>query len=317
MIRTKDVNKIYKNGFHAVNNLNLKVGYSDIFGFLGPNGAGKTTTIRMLDGLLTPSSGEIKIGGWDIQENPLEIKRMIGVVPESHGYYSWMTAREYLEYFSDLFRNGEKQDDYIQELLENVGLSDRQDSLISQFSRGMKQRLGIAKALVNQPKIIFLDEPTLGLDPNGQREIQQLLKSINQEKRITIFITSHQLKDIEVLCNKVCIVKAGELIEQGSIPQLQEKYMPGYTIEMQTSANLNLLHILQGIPKIERVFLGEEGQIVIVMEKGREENFYTKMKHDIIAQCMSAGIDIETIRKKKLSMEDIFFRATREENQEK
>ena len=136
-----------------------------------------------------------------------------------------MTAAEYLEYFSSLFDSKADNRDYVLYLLDRVGLSEKRNVPIGQFSRGMKQRLGIAKSLVNRPRIIFLDEPTLGLDPRGQFEIQQLLKEINRSDKITIFITSHQLKDIEVLCSKVGIVKNGRLVEQGSIPELQRKYM--------------------------------------------------------------------------------------------
>lgn len=203
MIEAKNVTKVYKNGFKAVSNLNLKIEKGDVLGFLGPNGAGKTTTIRMLDGLLEPTSGEVIVNGVNIKENPTQIKNMVGVVPESHGYYYWMTAKEYLQYFSSLFDKDKVQNEYIYYLLERVGLADKKDVLVGQFSRGMKQRLGIAKSLINKPEIIFLDEPTLGLDPRGQKEVQQLLSDINKNEKITIFITSHMLKDIEVMCNKV------------------------------------------------------------------------------------------------------------------
>lgn len=244
MIQTEDLTKVYKNGFKAVNALNLHVAEGDIFGFLGPNGAGKTTTIRMLDGLLIPSSGKAMISGMDITKHPIEIKRMIGVVPESHGYYYSMTAREYLSYFSSLFDVKKDNRKYIDELLDRVGLGDKMDVVVGQYSRGMKQRLGIAKSLINHPRIIFLDEPTLGLDPRGQHEIQQLLLEINQSDKITIFITSHLLKDIEVMCNKVCIVKNGVLVEQGSITELQEKHMAHYTILLNTSNNQESAKIL-------------------------------------------------------------------------
>ena len=217
MIETQSITKTYRNGFAAVKGIDLQVGTGDIFGFLGPNGAGKTTTIRMLDGLLSPTTGKAFIDGIDIQKDPLAVKSIIGVVPESHGYYYWMTAKEYLQYFNSLFNKREKNDVYIDELLKKVGLADKKDVPVGQFSRGMKQRLGIAKSLINRPKVIFLDEPTLGLDPRGQREIQQLLLDINQNDGITIFITSHMLKDIEVLCNTVSIVKDGQMVEQGSI----------------------------------------------------------------------------------------------------
>ena len=189
MIHTKNLTKIYKNGFKAVDNLNLHVGEGDIFGFLGPNGAGKTTTIRMLDGLHEPTRGTVKIAGMDITRDAIEIRKLIGVVPESHGYYYSMTAKEYLEYFSALFNAAKDNQEYVEYLLKRVGLYEKRNVAVGQFSRGMKQRLGIAKSLVNHPKIVFLDEPTLGLDPKGQHEVQQLLLEINRTDNYIYYFT--------------------------------------------------------------------------------------------------------------------------------
>lgn len=225
MIKTESATKTYKNGFTAVDKLNLQVAKGDMYGFLGPNGAGKTTTIRMLTGLLTPTSGRVFVDGMNVVERAVDVKKIIGVVPESHGYYYWMNPAEYLVYFGALFgiskMEAAKRAD---ELLDKVGLAEKKKVPIGQFSRGMKQRLGIAKALINNPKVIFLDEPTLGLDPMGQRDVQNLILNINKNENITVFITSHLLKDIEALCNKVCIVQKGKLIEQGSINELKKKY---------------------------------------------------------------------------------------------
>lgn len=225
MIRTENTTKTYKNGFTAVDKLNLHVDKGDMFGFLGPNGAGKTTTIRMLTGLLTPTSGRVFVDGMNVSERAVDVKRIIGVVPESHGYYYWMNPMEYLMYFGALFgidkTAAAKRAD---SLLEMVGLGEKKKVPIGQFSRGMKQRLGIAKSLINNPKVIFLDEPTLGLDPMGQKDVQNLILNINKTEHITVFITSHLLKDIEALCNRVCIVQQGKLIEQGSIDELKQRH---------------------------------------------------------------------------------------------
>lgn len=314
MIRTEDLTKVYKNGFKAVNGLNLQVAEGDIFGFLGPNGAGKTTTIRMLDGLLVPSGGRAFLAGMDVCERPVEIKRLIGVVPESHGYYYSMTAREYLSYFSSLFDVKAYNRKYIDFLLERVGLAEKANVTVGQFSRGMKQRLGIAKALVNKPRIIFLDEPTLGLDPRGQYEIQQLLLEINRADRITIFITSHLLKDIEVLCNKVCIVKNGTLAEQGSIPELQQKYMAHYTMLLNTSDNQKAYPLLERMDSVRRIAVCEDYRLEVKLVKGLSDEQINQAKHNIMNAMFSASIDIEEMTRKTLSMEDIFFRATERKN---
>ncbi len=225
MIQTKSLEMTYPNGFKAVNGLDLTVGERDIFGFLGPNGAGKTTTLRMLTGLLKPTHGSVSIDSIDPQKAPLEVKKKIGILPESHGFYNSMNAIEYLTYFAKLYQIPKKEYvSYIRDLLNKVGLSEKTGVPIGQYSRGMRQRLGIAKTLIHKPQIIFLDEPTLGLDPIDQRDIHELILEINREMNVTVLITSHLLKDIEILCNKVCIVKSGILLEQGSINDLKDKY---------------------------------------------------------------------------------------------
>lgn len=309
MIQTENVSKVYKNGYKAVDNLSLQVNAGDIFGFLGPNGAGKTTTIRMLDGLLEPTSGKVIINGIDIRKNPIDIKRVVGVVPESHGYYYWMTAKEYLQYFNSLFNSKDSNDKYIDYLLEKVGLGDKKNITVGQFSRGMKQRLGIAKSLINKPKIIFLDEPTLGLDPRGQKEIQQLLLDINKNDNITVFITSHLLKDIEVMCNKVCIIKKGILVEQGSIKELQDKYMSHYTMLVQTSDNEKALSMLSDVGKIRSVITCEDG-LEVKFVRGLSDSQIGEVKHQMLSTVFTHNIDIKEMSHKSLSMEDIFFKAT-------
>ncbi|MDD4496355.1 MAG: ABC transporter ATP-binding protein [Eubacteriales bacterium] len=309
MIQTEHLEKVYKNGFKAVTDLSLHVEKGDIFGFLGPNGAGKTTTIRMLDGLLEPTAGKVCINGVDIRKNPIDIKRIVGVVPESHGYYYWMTAKEYLQYFNSLFNSQKSNDKYIDDLLEKVGLVDKKNVTVGQFSRGMKQRLGIAKSLINKPKIIFLDEPTLGLDPRGQKEIQQLLLDINNNDNITIFITSHLLKDIEVMCNKVCIIKNGVLVEQGSIKELQDKYMSHYTMLVQTSDNDKALSMLSDVEKIRSVITCEDG-LEVKFVRGLSDSQIGEVKHQMLSTVFNHNIDIKEMSHKSLSMEDIFFKAT-------
>jgi ABC-type multidrug transport system ATPase subunit len=232
LIKTKNLRKVYDNGFEAVNCLSLNVNKGDIYGFIGPNGAGKTTTIRMLIGLIEPTSGELEVSSLNVRENSEEIKKHIGVLPESHGYYEWMTGSEYLLFFSALHGINKKQKKKkAEELLELVSVTEKANVKISQYSRGMRQRLGIARTLIHDPEIIFLDEPTLGLDPQGQKDIEKILLHLNQEKGVTIFITSHLLKDIEKICNRVAIVKTGTLIEENSVHDLLDKYKNEIQIE--------------------------------------------------------------------------------------
>lgn len=315
MIETHGLTKVYKNGFKAVDGLDLKIGEGDIFGFLGPNGAGKTTTIRMLDGLLQPTSGTAFIDGMDITKRPVDIRKIIGVVPESHGYYYSMTAEEYLKYFAAMFDPTHNETAYVEYLLRRVGLFDKRNVAVGQFSRGMKQRLGVAKAVINRPKLIFLDEPTLGLDPRGQHEIQQLLLEINKTDGVTVFITSHLLKDIEVLCSKVSIVKHGKLIEQGSITELRGKFMPSYTLIMNTSDNLRALSELMNIGGILCVCLTDDGKLQVKMREECTDRDIALAKHEMLSAMFSAGIDVGELTRQTLSMEDIFFLATGDETE--
>ena len=214
--------KTYRN-FKAVDSLTMDVNQGDIFGFLGPNGAGKTTTIRMLCGLLSPSAGYAKVAGLDIIKDSTTIRKIIGLLPESSGFYNWMNAEEYLLHFAALYKiEGSTAMRRTRELLESVGLADRSSAPIGYYSRGMKQRLGLARSLINEPLIIFLDEPTLGLDPKGQQDIQKILLELNHEKGVTIFLSSHALGEVYSLCNRMAIVDHGEMVAQGSIKELRK-----------------------------------------------------------------------------------------------
>jgi len=310
LIKTEKLTMTYKNGFTAVKNLNLNVSEGDVFGFLGPNGAGKTTTIRMLTGLLKPTSGIVLINNYDVASNENEIKKIIGVVPESHGYYNWMTGEEYLNYFAELFNQDKvKSKKHIEYLLEKVGLSDKKKVLIGHYSRGMKQRLGIAKALVNNPKIIFLDEPTLGLDPIGQKDIQNLIFEINRVMNVTVFITSHLLKDIEVLCNRVCIVQNGKLIEQGTIKELQTKYSENQIIKIKTSNNKRAYEYFKDIKMILNTEIKED-YLYLYMHKASDTNLINEAKRYIVEKLFINSIDILEIGKEETTIEDIFFKLT-------
>lgn len=311
MIETHSLTKIYKNGFKAVDSLDLRVDEGCVFGFLGPNGAGKTTTIRMLDGLLTSTSGEVMINGMNIASDSEKIRRIIGVVPESHGYYYWMTAREYLDYFYSIFSGGKRDSQYVSTLLRQVGLYDKRDVFIREFSRGMKQRLGIAKSLVNHPQIIFLDEPTLGLDPKGQQEVQQLLLEINKVNGITVFITSHMLKDIEVLCSEIAIMKNGVLVEQGGLAELKRKYEKDDCVHFYTSDNALAAKLIESESDVKSVTFTDDC-VSIFYRDNITRDAAERVKNDIIKALVGAGVGISQIKSDSVSIEDIFFSITQE-----
>jgi ABC-2 type transport system ATP-binding protein len=219
VISAKHISKSYHD-HKAVNSLSLCVRRGDFFGFLGPNGAGKTTTIRMLTGILKPDEGTILINNHDVQDKQ-HVSTAIGVLSESRGFYDWMRGEEYLRFFADLYKIGDKEHT-ISSIFEEVGLTGKKFSAIGTYSRGMKQRLGLARSLINNPEILFLDEPTLGLDPQGQEDIQQLLKRLNK-RGVTVFYSSHLLHEVSHLCSVIAIINEGKLVAEGTLEALQRQ----------------------------------------------------------------------------------------------
>ncbi|MGD9910610.1 MAG: ABC transporter ATP-binding protein [Candidatus Izemoplasmatales bacterium] len=305
MIKTINLSKAYLSGLLAVSNCNLEVNEGDVFGFLGLNGAGKTTTIRMLTGLLEPTTGSITINGLDYDKHREEIKSMIGVLPESHGYYPWMTPYEYLEFFYRLYaKDTLNMEQVILDLLKKVRLYERKDSLIKEFSRGMKQRLGLAKTLIHQPKIIFLDEPTLGLDPAGQKEIHEVILELSKKDKVTVFITSHLLKDIEVLCNKIAIIHHGVLLESDEIRNLQTKYSPFNIIKVRTSDNSLAKQRIEKLIQTDKI-MDYENELKVYIQKSVDLNQYKKK---LIETLFLEKIDIYEVAHEEMSVEEIFMK---------
>lgn len=206
----------------ALDSLNLSVGEGSIFGFLGPNGAGKTTTQRLLVGLARPTSGTARILGQDIRGNMLKIRQKIGYLPDVPAFYGWMTGGEYLRFVGDIFQiPGNELESRIDPLLELAGLAGVKTK-IGGYSRGMKQRLGIAQALINDPAVLFLDEPTSALDPIGRKEVLEMIDSLAKER--TVFFSTHILNDVERVCDSVAILNKGRLMTESNLEVLREKY---------------------------------------------------------------------------------------------
>ena len=222
VISARGITKKYKTQT-AVDNLNFEVHEGEIFGFLGPNGAGKTTTLLMLMGLTHPSKGSAELFGLDPLRKPLEVKKLVGYLPENVGFYGDMTAIQSLQYVASLngLRAGKlTTDEKIFELLELVGLTHELNKKVADFSRGMQQRLGIAEVLVKDPKILFLDEPTLGLDPDGAIRLIELISSLNRERNMTVVLSSHNLHQVQKLSKRVGIMIRGKMVAEGSIESL-------------------------------------------------------------------------------------------------
>jgi ABC-2 type transport system ATP-binding protein len=235
IIETQDLTKVYQDQT-AVDRLTFSVTEGEIFGFLGPNGAGKTTTLLMLLGLTEPTSGTVRVLGADPAREPVRVKGMIGYLPENMGFYRDLNARQTLQFIADL--NGLGKDaaqQRIESALTTVGLKDEAEKKVVAYSRGMRQRLGIAEVLVKEPSVAFLDEPTLGLDPDSTNRIIELIRTLCRDKNMTIVLSSHQLHQIQKICHRIGIMIRGTMVAQGTMNQLAEEKLgvgkEEYTLE--------------------------------------------------------------------------------------
>jgi ABC-2 type transport system ATP-binding protein len=215
MIETDKLGRSYGNNV-ALSGLTLQVGPGEILGFLGPNGAGKSTTVKILTGMIKPDTGRARVAGFDVVKEPIEVKRRVGYVPESAALYESLTAREYLELIASLYHQPRTSAlQRIEELLDRFDLSDARDQRLSEFSKGMKQKVLIASALMHRPEVVFLDEPLTGLDANAALVVKELIRGLAAQGR-TIFFCSHVLEVVERVCTRIVIVDRGRAIADGS-----------------------------------------------------------------------------------------------------
>lgn len=258
VVETVDLTKTYDNTT-VVDKLNLHVEEGEIFGFLGPNGAGKTTTILMLLGLTEPTSGVARICGYNSTREPLKVKSISGYVPERVGFYEDLTARYNLIYIGRLNALSEETImKRVDESLDIVGLSEAANQRVQEFSRGMKQRLAIADILIKTPKVAFLDEPTSGIDPEGVKEMLDLIAGIAREQKMTVILSSHQLHQVQQICNRVGIIAKGRMVVEGPLDQLGRDAFGGgrFRVELQlaeiTSALVDCIKRIESVVSVER-----------------------------------------------------------------
>jgi len=265
IIKISGLTKVYSEK-RAVDNLYLTVGKGEVFGLLGPNGAGKTTTVLMLLGLTEPTEGFAWIDGHDCIREPIAVKRIVGYLPDNVGFYNDLTGRENLRFTGRLNGlSGDFLEQRIEELLERVGMTEAADKKAGTYSRGMKQRLGIADVLMKDPKVIIMDEPTLGIDPQGMRELLELIRQLAEEDKRTIMISSHQLQQIQQVCDRVGIFVKGKLIACGPIETLgQQLEKEGHFVtEIQAEPmDERLPQLLESIETVKAV--NREGQSLII-----------------------------------------------------
>ncbi|MDM5188111.1 ABC transporter ATP-binding protein [Bacillus sp. DX4.1] len=297
ILETKGLTKKYRNNY-VVHNVDLKIPKGEIYGFLGPNGAGKTTSIRMLLGLIKPTQGSVTIFNQDLVKERLSILSKIGALVENPSYYAHLNAIENLEVYR-ILRNVPKEK--IGEVLQIVGLQHAAKQKVKEYSLGMKQRLGIAIALLGDPQLLILDEPTNGLDPQGIHEIRTLIKKLAKERGITILISSHLLSEIDQMATYVGIISKGELIFQDKIEAL--RHHAQHTISLMTDkpdAAWKAI-LAKGTPSVR-----EEDKIIL-------SNATNQTVADIVRTLVTHNIAVFRIEENKKSLEDIFLQLVREE----
>jgi len=299
-IKCQGLTKRYGN-IIALDNLALSIEERVIFGFLGPNGAGKTTTLKILTGLARPTNGKAWVVGEEVAPYSVSLQSKIGYLPEEPAFYSWMTGREYLVFVGQLFRlSSQEIERRCDELLELVDLAHDASRRISSYSRGMRQRLGIAQALMNKPSVLFLDEPCSALDPFGRAEVLQTLVRL-KEQATTIFMSSHILADVERVCDVVGIIDKGRLIVESGVEELRQRFArPVFEIEFEEPAT-SFVRTLEVLPWVERV---EAGEVSMLRVSVRDVN---KAKAELPKMVASSGLTLRQYQMVLPSLEQVFI----------
>lgn len=296
----KNLSKTYPNGKKAVSCIDFSLKQGEIFGFLGPNGAGKTTTVKLLTGMLTPSEGECRVLGLNPAETPEKVHDLSGVVTEHAQMYNNMTGKQNLVFYGSVFgitkAEAEKR---AGSLLEQLDLEEAGDQKLSTYSTGMRQRLSLARALIHRPRILFLDEPTSGLDPESAQNVNQLIRKLAEDKKITIFLCTHQLRYAQEICTRYGLMDQGKLLATGTLGELRQRIDSGTILEICAA------HMPEGLG----------------FQKAEEMLYENRIHRDseipvLVRQIVTGGGDIYSVKVRKPSLEDIYFSLTAREKED-
>lgn len=296
----KNLSMTYPNGKKAVSGIDFSLKQGEIFGFLGPNGAGKTTTVKLLTGMLTPSEGECRVLGLNPAETPEKVHDLSGVVTEHAQMYNNMTGKQNLVFYGSVFgitkAEAEKR---AGSLLEQLDLEEAGDQKLSTYSTGMRQRLSLARALIHRPRILFLDEPTSGLDPESAQNVNQLIRKLAEDKKITIFLCTHQLRYAQEICTRYGLMDQGKLLATGTLGELRQRIDSGTILEICAA------HMPEGLG----------------FQKAGEMLYENRIHRDseipvLVRQIVTGGGDIYSVKVRKPSLEDIYFSLTAREKED-
>lgn len=313
-----EVSHIYKSfgTFRAVNDVSFSIPTGQIVGLLGPNGAGKTTTMRMITGFLEPSAGTILIDGQNIQDNPVEVKKKIGYMPESAPLYGEMIVKDYLEYIAAM--QGQDPSVKVPELCRQCGLKEVMSKNISELSRGNRQRVALAHALMNDPEILILDEPTSGLDPNQVEDVREIIREIGKTK--TVIISTHILSEVETLCSNIIIISDGQVVANSPTEELKAQFGHALTVKVTIDSNSvdAAKTALESNSDVDSIAVSEKKDgknnlcVLSVCIKGNKE-----IRPQIIESLVKAKCGVYEMSLHKNSLEDIFHLLTAEKSEEK
>lgn len=304
---------VHRFGSHlAVDDLTFSVGRGEVFGLLGPNGAGKTTTVRLLNGLYQPSGGSMRVLGFNPTTQGEQVRRQTGVLTETPALYERLTALQNLDFFAILADMPLKaRRARIQELLEFFDLEKRARDRVGTFSKGMKQRLALARALLNRPELVFLDEPTSGLDPESAQQVHTLINNLRRRDGHTVFLCTHNLVEAERLCDRLGILKNGRLLAAGSLAELRRLVSPGLWVEIGLLQPMELPAGLAALPGVLRAENAETASAGLRIEVQAEADIPA-----LVAYLAAAGAQIITVQPRAISLEEIYFHLQGEARQE-
>ncbi|MEP6985230.1 MAG: ABC transporter ATP-binding protein [Chloroflexota bacterium] len=298
MIEVQNLSKRYGN-FLAVDQISFTAKTGEIVGLLGPNGAGKTTTMRMLTGFMPPSEGIAKIAGFDVSQNSMEVRKRVGYLPERVPIYPDMTVQAYIAFWARLrgIRNPSKQ---VAHVLETVNLSDRKDTLVRNLSKGMRQRLGLAQALVHDPEVVILDEPTIGIDPQQVIEVRDSVRQLG--KKHTVLFSTHILSEAEQVCDRVIIINKGRILAQGAPATLRKQLQNGDHLFAQIGGanNATATKLLGAIPGVESITSQGNGYTIRVKD-GKD------VRGDVAQKVIEGGYRLLELRPVAMTLEDMFL----------
>ncbi|MDB6027994.1 MAG: transporter related-protein [Verrucomicrobiales bacterium] len=307
-VQTIGLTRVY-GAMTALNSLNLTINQGDLFGFIGSNGAGKTTTLRILATFLQPSAGTARVLGHDVVKDADAVRHVIGYMPDFFGVYKDMEVTEYLDFFGACYKiPSGKREQTVSDVLELVGLSEKRGALIGALSRGMQQRLGLARVLIHDPKVLLLDEPASGLDPRARIEMMAILQELQRMKK-TIIISSHILSELQNLCNRVAIIERGQLIYSGPVQGVRDQMAAGLVYWVTVPGDSSrAIEILQARPEISEV-VAVDGQVKVSFKSHDVDPSFLP---EVLVQC---GIKFTGLWEDELGLEEVFLRVTKGDTQ--